>query len=112
VTSDHATGDLWGPTGVYTDIVDNGKGNLPGAQYYSTDHTNELVPLFAKGAGSELFATYADKIDLIRGAYIDNTEIFQVMNAQITAAPLPGSSMLMGSGTIVLVFIGLRRKIT
>jgi alkaline phosphatase len=89
VTSDHATGALWGPKGVYNDIVDNGKGNLPGAQFYSGEHTNELVPLFAKGAGSELFAAYADKIDPMRGAYIDNTAIFQVLKSQLAAIPYP-----------------------
>ena len=110
VTADHETGDLWGPTGVYSDIVDNGKGNLPGANYYSGDHTNMLVPLYAMGAGSELFAGYADQYDLVRGAYIDNTEIFLVMKSQITAAPIPGSLMLLGTGMAGIFFLGCRRK--
>ena len=89
ITADHETGNLRGPTGVYTDIVDYGKGNLPGAQFYSGEHTNALVPLFAKGAGSELFAAYADKIDPRRRDYVDNTVIFQVMKSQLTAIPYP-----------------------
>ncbi len=89
VTADHETGNLWGPAGVYTDIVDYGKGNLPGAQFYSGEHTNALVPLFAKGAGSELFAAYADKIDPVRGAYVDNTVIFQVMKSQLAEVSHP-----------------------
>ena len=81
-----------GAAGVYSDIVDNGKGNLPGAKYNSGDHTNKLVPLFAIGAGSELFASYADQIDLVRGAFIDNTEIFQVMKSQISSRRSLGPS--------------------
>ena len=69
--------------------MDYGKGNLPGAQFYSGEHTNELVPLFAKGAGSELFAAYADKIDPVRGAYVDNTVIFQVMKSQLAELSHP-----------------------
>jgi hypothetical protein len=45
------------------------------------DRTNSLVPLFATGPGSELFAQYATQTDSGRGAYINNTDVFRVMNA-------------------------------
>jgi hypothetical protein len=47
------------------------------------------VPLFAIGAGAQLFAGYADLTDPIRGQYLDNTKIFPVMAAQV---PLPGDA--------------------
>jgi alkaline phosphatase len=86
VTGDHETGHLWapgsGPPGTFKPLEDKGPGNPPGAVFFSTEHTNALVPLYAKGAGADLFAGYADEIDPKRGPYVDNTEIFKVMTGQ------------------------------
>jgi alkaline phosphatase len=86
VTSDHETGHLWGPgsgrPNLFKPLENKGPGNLPGAVFFSTEHTNTLVPLYAKGAGADLFAGYADEIDPKRGPYVDNTEIFKVMMGQ------------------------------
>lgn len=86
VTSDHETGHLWGPGSgppqAFKPLENRGPGKLPGAAFYSSEHTNALVPLYAKGAGAELFAGYADEIDPKRGPYVDNTEIFKVMMGQ------------------------------
>ena len=83
VTSDHETGYLWGPDSgapdTFNPIVDNGAGNMPGFEYYSSNHTNSLVPLYAKGIGSELFENYAVNEDSVRGFYIDNTNIAHVI---------------------------------
>jgi alkaline phosphatase len=49
----------------------------------SGGHTNTLVPLYARGAGAELFAEYAVGNDLVRGPYLDNTDVFKVMNEVI-----------------------------
>jgi alkaline phosphatase len=104
VTADHECGDLWGPTpGVFNDIVDNGAGKLPGAHFNSGDHTNQLVPVYAIGAGAELLAGYADEYDPVRGLYVDNTEIFRVMTG--TAVPIPPSVLLFGSGLVGLGFL-------
>jgi alkaline phosphatase len=111
VTGDHECGFLGGPTpGVFNEVVDNGAGNLPGAYFNSGSHTNSLIPIFAKGAGSELFAGYADEYDSVRGYYIDNTEIFHVMNAQICPTPIPGSFLLISSGVVGMILIGIRRR--
>ncbi|MBN1159107.1 MAG: alkaline phosphatase [Bacteroidales bacterium] len=81
VTGDHETGYLTGPDYDKTniidgyDVVDNGKGKMPGMKFNSRNHTNMLVPLYAKGSGSELFHLYADEIDYVFGYYIDNTEV-------------------------------------
>ncbi len=105
VTTDHETGGIWGPDAgngtarypgdpaVFVPIVSNGVGNLPDATYYNHRpkygpdfywHSNALVPLFAKGAGASLFSTQVRGKDPVRGLYIDNTSIFQVMNKSIT----------------------------
>jgi alkaline phosphatase len=110
VTADHECGHLWGPAGPlyidnntngtydsgidtfqgYDQLVNNGAGNLPGAGHFSADHTNALVPLYAQGAGSDLFMSYVIGMDSNlttmygldgswTGEYIDNTAIFNVV---------------------------------
>ncbi len=83
VTGDHECGYLWGPGSgpphTFSEIVDNGAGNLPGAQYYSDTHSNSLIPLYAKGAAALRFDIYADEVDPVRGRYIDNTEVAKVI---------------------------------
>lgn len=80
VTADHETGLIWGEnsTGnVFNPLVNNGAGKLPGAKFYSTSHSNSLVPFFAKGAGAEIFNLFADEFDPVRGNFINNPEIAQ-----------------------------------
>jgi alkaline phosphatase len=110
VTGDHECGYLTGAKDSFSEVTDNGAGNLPGAYYNSGSHTNSLIPIFAKGAGSELLSSYADEFDPKRGKYIDNTEIFYVMKSQICPTPIPGSILLLGSGVLGMVAIGLRRR--
>jgi alkaline phosphatase len=61
----------------------------PGETVYwawnSGGHTNHLIPLYAKGVGDEAFAAYATGIDPVRGAYVDNTAVFWVMDAVLVA---------------------------
>jgi alkaline phosphatase len=79
VTGDHETGFLWGEE-PFTPIVDRGMGNLPIMKFNSTDHTNSLIPFFAKGAGSELYRSFSDEFDSVRGPYIQNSEIPQLIH--------------------------------
>ena len=79
VTGDHETGFLWG-TEPFVPITDNGKDHLPVMNFNSTDHTNSLVPFFAKGAGCELYNGFADEFDSVRGPYIQNSEISQLIH--------------------------------
>jgi alkaline phosphatase len=90
VTADHETGYLWGPgtgvpggNGTWMPLVNNGEDAVPGMQWNSGDHTNSLVPFFAKGpAASELRAA-AKGIDAQRGRYLDNTAIASVIFAEM-----------------------------
>ncbi len=53
----------------------------------SGSHVNSLIPLFVKGAGADLFARYATGSDLVRGDYLDNTDVFKVMDAVLPMPP-------------------------
>ncbi len=82
VTADHETGCLWGPdsnTDPFQAIVNNGKGKMPGLRYNTNDHTNSLVPLYARGAGASEFIELAVNTDPVRGKYVNNTDVFKVM---------------------------------
>ncbi|MEM1286710.1 MAG: alkaline phosphatase [Pseudomonadota bacterium] len=79
----------------YLAVQDRGAGTMPGYMFSSRNHTNELVPLWALGAGSELFAQFT-QTDLgaaklwgsqydWTGDYIDNTAVFHVMNEAMAA---------------------------
>ncbi|NGP53126.1 alkaline phosphatase [Thioalkalivibrio sp. XN8] len=70
-------------------VQDRGAGRMPGHQWASGRHTNELVPLWALGAGAGRFAEFA-RTDLQAaalwgepygwdGGYVDNTAVFHVM---------------------------------
>lgn len=85
VTADHETGLLSGAENILSPVVNNGKGVMPtmffhvGMVYGIPWHSNQLVPFYAKGAGSELYNAVADMHDPYRGWYIDNTDISAVI---------------------------------
>ncbi|WP_199200433.1 alkaline phosphatase [Alkalicaulis satelles] len=72
-------------------VQDRGAGEIPGHQFASGNHTNDLVPLWALGAGSHLFTQFERHDDFAAtlwgepygwdGNYVDNTAVFHVMNA-------------------------------
>ena len=49
----------------------------------SAGHSNSLIPLYAWGAGADLFADYVAGTDPVRGDYVDNTAVYQVMYAVV-----------------------------
>lgn len=49
----------------------------------SSSHSNSLIPLYARGAGADMFAGYVAGTDPVRGAYLDNTAVYQVMHAVV-----------------------------
>ncbi|NQZ47250.1 MAG: hypothetical protein HRT63_06960, partial [Erythrobacter sp.] len=74
-------------------VQDRGKGNMPGYQFASGNHTNELVPLWALGKGAGMFAQFARSDRRAAGLwgapygwngdYVDNTVVFEVMEAAL-----------------------------
>lgn len=83
VTADHETGYLNGPVDpaspVRTLPISNGMFKIPAHGWHSAGHTNQLVPLFSRGPGSELFHNYVSSLDSGAGPYIDNTDIYNVL---------------------------------
>jgi alkaline phosphatase len=80
VAADHETGYLWGtgtdPSGpTWAPVVNNGAGDLPGMTWWDAEHTNSLVPIWAKGDAARFLTGYADQVDPVRGRYLDNTEL-------------------------------------
>lgn len=78
VTSDHETGHLsgMGSGPGWVPLRSRGAGQLPEHAFHHIYHTNQLVPFFARGAGAEgLRALAADQTDLVRGPYLDNTDL-------------------------------------
>ncbi len=85
VTADHETGYLQG-TGEgaervpgYKPVMAAEKGAMPGMVWLLKGHTNQLVPLFAKGRFSERFAGRTRGSDPLRGPYLDNTDIGRIL---------------------------------
>ena len=141
VTADHETGGIWGSDG-YTHVGNPGEGVVPtygstvsgredlgtapvsggmtaDVVYNSGNHTNSIVPLWAKGAGSDMFASLVDGADSSArdfwsadygwdaswdGSYIDNTDVFTVMMG--SEVPEPCTIALLSLGGVA----ALRRR--
>ena len=78
-------------------VQNRGKGNIPGFQFASRNHTNELVPMWTIGNGGERFKEFT-RSDLRAaelwgdhygwgGNYVDNTAVFEVMKAALLRKP-------------------------
>jgi alkaline phosphatase len=83
ITADHETGMLWGPqsdTMPFDPLVDRGPGRVPGFKYNSKNHTNSLVPVYARGPGSEQLADRVQGTDPVRGPYVDNTDLAKLLH--------------------------------
>jgi len=93
LTADHECGLVWGPEAdevAFQPIEDRGQGKLPGMRHLSGGHSNSLVPLFARGSGSQRFAGLvigtdekAAQVWGFCGRYVDNTAIFRVIAAEL-----------------------------
>ncbi|NJL30905.1 MAG: PEP-CTERM sorting domain-containing protein, partial [Phycisphaerales bacterium] len=107
ITTDHANGLFLGPQSdsiFMQDPTAVGVGELPLGMWWSTNHTNELVPMWTKGVGSDMFASMYDGLDPRRGLFIDNTDIYHVMSAVV---PEPASMALLVLGAAGMM---LRRR--
>ncbi len=114
VTTDHGNGLFLGPdsdTIAFQDPVAGPAGTLPSGIFWTTNHTNELVPLWTRGPGAERFASLAEGIDPRRGPYFHLTDVHGVMSASLSP-PIPEADtwalMLVGLG-VTLTLIRRRR---
>ncbi len=97
VTTDHGNGILYGPESdqfAFQPVVNRGAGNLPEVQWHFDHHTNELVPVWARGPGADLlqdFSTGEDTSTALVGwgeqpRYHDNTDIARAMEIVMNAS--------------------------
>jgi alkaline phosphatase len=45
----------------------------------TSGHSNSLIPVFARGVGSQQLANLADQVDPVRGPYVDNIDLHTLM---------------------------------
>ena len=86
VTSDHECGYLTVEKTIATPIpwaclplTVEKAGDMPKVRWNSGNHTNSLVPLYAKGPGAKLLQARVVGTDPKRGPYIDNTAVGQLV---------------------------------
>ena len=87
VTTDHDNSMPMGPDAqkvAFDPVRNNGRGQMPGMSFRPTgNHSNGMVPLWAKGNGAELLgqrvrgvdAGYRQHVRWNDGSYIDNTDV-------------------------------------
>ena len=125
ITTDHGNSMPLGPDSdtVFMDRIELADvTGVPQVKWHTNNHTNELVALFARGAGAEMFEALVDGQDNyfatyypdwlaagFDGRYIDNTDVFTVLKAQVCPVPVPGSVVLMITGIMGMIVIGRRR---
>jgi len=108
VTGDHECGHLAGPGSggsppVWNPLVNHGAGHVPGLTWYSTAHTNSLIPLYARGPALDRLAGYADEQDPVRGRFLNNSEIGQCL---LRLHPLPSGGPRAPENIVLLVASG------
>jgi alkaline phosphatase len=83
VTADHETGHISGEANmknkVVADVKNKGIGQVPEFYFLSSEHTNSLVPFFAKGVGAEKFSEKAINSDPVHGKFMDSTDLAKTL---------------------------------
>jgi len=109
VTTDHANALFLGPdsdTIFFQPPQAVAPGEIPQGIFWSTNHTNELVPMWTRGPGAELFESLYDGFDPVRGDYADLTDVHTVMSTVIdgvTRCPDADGDGQVGFGDILAV---------
>jgi alkaline phosphatase len=122
VTTDHGNAS---PMGLNSDAVafegvaNNGKGNMPDFRFWGGNHKNEVVPLYAMGAGAEALFGYVEGKDVGfntyvntdgrfgSGAFVSNDDVFKTMNAAMAPVPEPETYAMLLAG---LGLLGVARR--
>lgn len=110
VTSNHGNGLIFGAqsqTIPFRDVFGIQAGLAPAIRWHTTNHTNETVPLYAKGAGSELFHQCAHNLGGSFGMAIHSTDVFRVMQGAVVPEP---SGLLALGGALVGMISLVRRQ--
>lgn len=98
VTADHETGYLSGEgDNPNWSALEGLAGEVPSLSWNSGNHTNQLVPVYALGAGAKELERLAVGSDPVRGAYLDNTDLANFLLEDLWAEG-PGASAGNGNG--------------
>ncbi|HSK32848.1 MAG TPA: alkaline phosphatase [Propionicimonas sp.] len=80
VTADHESGYLAGAGADPNWTMLTGRaGSVPAMSWHTGGHTSQLVPFYARGSAASAFTAAVIGQDPVRGAYLDNTSIQQVV---------------------------------
>lgn len=95
VTTDHGNAlplGMGSDKNAFEKIINKGANMLPDVRFWTGNHTNELVRLWARGQGSDKLNAFAGKKDAkfaeivghnTDGSYLDNTDIFKTVKAAL-----------------------------
>lgn len=76
LTGDHETGYLNGPdSDPDWNALTGNQGELPQYGWHTGGHSNQLIPFYAHGVGSEYFLDAVRGTDPVHGDYIDNVDV-------------------------------------
>ncbi|MCB1150304.1 alkaline phosphatase, partial [bacterium] len=80
ITADHETGYLHAPgRRSHAPLAGRGPGALPDVAWSTLEHSNSLVPLYARGPGARTLQYAARLSDPVRGWYLDNTLVGRLL---------------------------------
>jgi alkaline phosphatase len=111
ITTDHANGMFLGPesdTIFMQSPLAQAPGELPLGMWWSTNHTSELVPMWARGPGSDLFSRYFEGVDPVRGNYLHLAGVNAVMSNVLI--PEPSTAALFGFAGVGALLFARRRR--
>ena len=83
-SNDTATTEIY--TRTYTLSLHDALPIYPGHLWHDNSHSNELVPAWIRGVNASVFAKLVDGKDPVRGPYIDEVDLGQVMMKSVDAA--------------------------
>ena len=100
LTADHDH-HIYGPGAAeepFQEVQDRGPRQLPGMRWFWNSHSNHLVPVFARGPGTQDLLRLADEADPVRGSYLDDTELFEAIRSAWGLAPSPTARQAVEAG--------------
>ena len=125
VTTDHGNASPMGlgsDTVAFEGVANNGQGNMPDFRFWGGNHKNEIVPLYAMGAGAEDLFAHVEGADagfnqyvntdgrFGNGSYVSNDDVFLTMSAAINPVPEPQTYAMLLAGLGLLGFMSARRR--
>lgn len=125
VTTDHGNASPMGlssDTVAFEGVANKGQGNMPDFRFWGSNHKNEIVPLYAMGAGAADLFGHVEGVDggfntfvntdgrFGDGSYVSNDDVFKTMNAALAPVPEPSAIAMLLAGLGMLGMVARRRR--